>query len=486
MVPLRGPSKAPEKPPIFLETGEVSLDDLTDVARLDPQTARALSSLFTAPPAERRTLTDGRAPIPQLLTADLTAEPPAPPEPPRQPEIDLPMRQSITMPPPPSVATPLPAVVEAPEQPEEFQEDPQQQIQDAIESAESSPEAAKRRRARWLLTTGLRLAIVGALLAAGYFVHYPLRITHPCRVNPLELVRHRSPMSGVIEDIPFDEGQKVKEGDVILKLAGRDLEVEAQKSKAKLEKELAELERLKKGAREEEIARAKSRIASLSKEAGLATATAQRIRKLEKDGVASVQERERAMQDLAAKEGELSQARADLKVLLAGSVPAEIAKKEAEIRAIKAELDFTQQQIERTLVRADSDGVVITRKPRDRLRDHVEQGEIVLEIARMDVMRVEVMVEERDFDVLAVGAPLRLKVAAYPTTSFQGKVARVAQQAQPFEDRNVIVAEAEVTNPDLLLRPNMTGWAEIDGEDRPVLWLLVRRIVRWVRIRFLI
>ena len=43
-----------------------------------------------------------------------------------------------------------------------------------------------------------------------------------------------------------------------------------------------------------------------------------------------------------------------------------------------------------------------------------------------------------------------------------------------------------IKNDENLLVPNMTGYAGIKAEDRPVISLVLRRVMRWVRVRFLI
>ena len=51
---------------------------------------------------------------------------------------------------------------------------------------------------------------------------------------------------------------------------------------------------------------------------------------------------------------------------------------------------------------------------------------------------------------------------------------------------NIVRVEGVIDNVDGKLVSHMTGFAEIKGESRPVVSLLGRRILRWVRVRFLI
>ena len=131
-------------------------------------------------------------------------------------------------------------------------------------------------------------------------------------------------------------------------------------------------------------------------------------------------------------------------------------------------------------------GVVTTRRPRDLLRTRVEAGDPIFEVATLERMRAEVFVSERDFDSLKADLPVGLKVASYPRRLFAGTVLRIAPKIEVIDGQNVVRVEAEIANAEGLLVPNMTGFAEINAGQRPVAVLVVRRLLRWVRVRFLV
>ena len=357
---------------------------------------------------------------------------------------------------------------------------------DDADAVKAAPEARRRRWANRLKRVRLPAAVLIVLAVVAATVKYPLRVTYECDLQPLEVATLRAPIDGVIDDIKVDEGQRVKAGDILGTLANANLKLEVVKSSASLEKARAELDLLKQGSRQEELDRAKARIAGLANEANLAGARLQRVRGLVTQGVAPREEQERAAGALAAISGQLSQARAELKLLQAGSRPDDLKKKEAEIRSLEAQLEVDRAQAEATVLRTRIDGVVTTRKPRDLLHSKVNVGDAVFEVVVPDRMRVDVFVAERDFDVLQKGLPMSVKVAAYPTEVFAGVIVRVGEQVERRETGAVVRAEGVIDNRGDLLRSHMTGYAEITAEPQPVGSLLLRRLIRFVRVRFLI
>ncbi|OGQ13268.1 MAG: hypothetical protein A2138_07190 [Deltaproteobacteria bacterium RBG_16_71_12] len=359
-------------------------------------------------------------------------------------------------------------------------------VWDAADVVATSPEARKRRRDRRLRQLLRYGAAPAALLLLGLVVRWPLTITYECEIEPLESRTVRSPIDGVLALVAVDEGERVKLDQVLGNLDNGALKLELVKNKAVLERAAAELELLKQGTREEEVDRAQARINGLANEAGIASSRLKRVRGLVKQGVAPREEQDRAAGELAAIMGQLQQARADMKLLLAGARPDDIKKKEAEINSLTAQVDVSERQLAATVLKAPMAGVVTTQKPKDKINTKVTVGDAIFEVVAPEKMRATVLVSERDFDVLRKGLPIKVKVSAYPVDEFAGEVVRVAEKVERLPTGNIIRAEGVIDNADGKLVPHMTGFAEIRGEPRPLVALLGRRVLRWVRVRFLI
>jgi multidrug efflux pump subunit AcrA (membrane-fusion protein) len=386
--------------------------------------------------------------------------------------------------PPPGVAFEIPPPLDPNAPPPNFAFDAVPNAAEIAEQEQAHMLATERKRAwhqrRWLRFLMVLAVLVGIMAV----IPYPLRITAECAIIPRERVNVRSELQGVISQILVEEGQAVKKGDVIAKLDDRALQAERRKTLAEIERYQAEVAILKKGSRKEEIQRQEAIVAARKTEAAYAGKEAYRRGQMVRQGVGSLQESDSARGGYEARRRALSEAQAQLELLKAGARPEEIAAREAVLKRANAELEFVDQRIAMTVIHAPIDGEIITPRFRERLNENVEIGGLICEIANTTTMRAEIFVPQRDVDAVGIGMPVTVKVESHPTHPFEGKVVFVSPAVDDKERRVRVVAELD--NAAGLLKPNMTGYGEIESGDRSVLHLVTRRIVRWVRVRFLI
>lgn len=343
----------------------------------------------------------------------------------------------------------------------------------------------RQRRHAWHERTWLRVVMVlAAVVVATAIIPYPLRITAECMVIPRERAKVRSEIAGVIAEIRVDEGSTVKKGDVIAKLDDRALQAERRKVLAEIDKIEAELATLRKGHRREELQQQQAVVAARRSEVEFAAKEAERRAQMAREGVGSPQAAESASRDLETRRQAVAEAQAALRLLQAGSRPEEIAAHEAVLARSRAELAYVDEKLAMTLVRAPIDGEILTPRFRERLHEGVEAGGLVCEIANMARMRAEIFAPERDVDAIALEMPAIVKVESYPTHRFEGKVDFIAP-AVGGDDRRVRVV-VELDNAAGLLKANMTGYGEIEAGEHSLLHLATRRLMRWIRVRYLL
>ena len=80
--------------------------------------------------------------------------------------------------------------------------------------------------------------------------------------------------------------------------------------------------------------------------------------------------------------------------------------------------------------------------------------------------------------------PAIVKVESYPTRPFEGRVDFVAPTVDGEHRHLRVVVELE--NDAGLLKANMTGYGEVEAGDHSLLHLATRRILRWIRVRYLL
>ncbi|WP_437806170.1 efflux RND transporter periplasmic adaptor subunit [Sorangium sp. So ce1078] len=332
----------------------------------------------------------------------------------------------------------------------------------------------------------LAFCVAAVLLGALAVIPYPLYVTEPCLVLPFRRVEVRAHIEGLVAEILVDEGDRVRVGDVIARLDAQDLDTALLRAQAEVERRRADLAKVRAGARKEEIDQARASVAARSHDVQFAEVEAKRRSALFAAQVETAERKDSALRDLAVKRKDLAMAEAELRLLLAGSRQEEVDAAVAELELAKIELQDLERRRERLTIVAPSDGIVVTPRLRERVAQSVRAGDTVCEVEDLRKARIEIFVPEREMDVVALGQPTAVKVQSYPLMPFRGTVDFISKSVEERNGEQVIRVMTEVDNQDGRLLGKMTGYGEINTGDSSLLWLALRRAVRWVRIRFLI
>ena len=408
-------------------------------------------------------------------------------------------------------------------------------------------EAAKQK----LLVFNRRARILAVLALAAvllFFVHMELKVGGEFAVLPRHNADVRAEVEGIIAEVYTDEGQSVEQGDLIVRLSDRAFRSEADKIAAELAEKRARLKLLLAGTRPEaiklaqrEVRTAQTRLLhsrerheeaermqdeSLAKAESLVENAQDRLSYAEKylrisetgalEGLISARELQNDQEEAAIRKHELEQAIADLRLaqaddltqartawamagdelsevqsrlamLRAGSRPEEIEATQAEVDRLDAQRDYLERQIVLLEVRSPSDGVVTTKKLREKVGQFVQQGELIAEVHELTTVEAEIAVPEKEIADVQIGQMVLIKARAYPNRTFVGRVATIApvvtEVEENFQARTLHVTTT-IQNSTGLLKGRMTGYAKIYCDSRPLYQLLSRRLVRYLRVEF--
>jgi len=221
------------------------------------------------------------------------------------------------------------------------------------------------------------------------------------------------------------EGQKVKQGEVLLRVdagqaAAQIPEVEAQieQAKARAAKEVAELQ----------VKAVDAEIALVDAEAALATARIDAkipldlISRLDYDRYQG--ELDRAAREAKLKQAELANARA--------AVGRRTGDGELEVEKLELRRDFLAAQVRTAEVRADRDGVVLHGFNNNWIGGRIDEGSATIpgskagEVVRGRAVRVRAWALEPDRRGLEVGLAVALAFDAFPGRSVAGRIAAIA------------------------------------------------------------
>jgi HlyD family secretion protein len=127
---------------------------------------------------------------------------------------------------------------------------------------------------------------------------------------------------------------------------------------------------------------------------------------------------------------------------------ADVAAAQAEVQVNQAELERNQVQVDFATIRAPFDGVVSYRSmdPGGFVRAANDAGTVpLLTVQRTDLMRVVVMVPDRDVAYADVGDPATLELDALPGIKLPAKISRKAESQDP--QTRLMRIEIDLENP---------------------------------------
>jgi len=140
----------------------------------------------------------------------------------------------------------------------------------------------------------------------------------------------------------------------------------------------------------------------------------------------------------------------------------------AEVKRLEAELEQAKVNLEYTLLRAPTDGVVLAKLK--------EVGEIavpggfagsgdLIRLANLTDMRAEVDVNEADLNRVRMGQAARVTPDAYPDSAYDAKVVKMYPQVD--RQKGTLKVEVQITSPDDKLLPDMSARVTFLSDPQP-------------------
>lgn len=240
----------------------------------------------------------------------------------------------------------------------------------------------------------------------------PVLARAPVDLKPIAQADVGSKTTGYLDAVLVDRGDVVKKGQLLALVRPAELA--------------------------DQLTAAKSAVAQAQASSGLAKANLERAQALAPKGLVSQQELQNAMTAAAASEAQLASSQAQL-----GAVATRIGE---------------------TRLEAPFDGVVMSRRLDPGALVSASSG-AVLTIAKLDVVRLFLAVNERQAPSVKVGQVARVQFDAFPGRVFEGKVERLAPGFDPVT--RTLDAEVHLANAERALRPGMYGRASLELERHP-------------------
>jgi multidrug resistance efflux pump len=241
-----------------------------------------------------------------------------------------------------------------------------------------------------------------------------------------------TPISGIVSKVHVIPGQMVSKGDALFTLDDRALRAELHNRTATLATATAKLLKLKAGTRPEDLPPARARVAA-------ATATFKRNEDVWNRAKRLIEQRALSEEEHITRKyaydqsnAEMAQATADLAKLEAGTWCHDIEIAEYEVASAKSSADQVQVDLDRLVVRAPVDGLV--------LHVDVRQGEFaestrtenpLVQLGVHGPLRVRVQVDEEDASRVSPNARAEGFVRGRDRTSIELRFVRIDPRIVP-------------------------------------------------------
>jgi HlyD family secretion protein len=303
-------------------------------------------------------------------------------------------------------------------------------------------------------------AVGGIVLSAtGYIVAH-----HKINVN--------TKVTGRVAWIGVEKGDKVKEGQVLVRLEDQEFRAQYQQARGAADNARAYLQQLQNGSRPEEVQQAQHNLDEARATLVNDKLTLDRTRELAGQGVLSRQNLDDATGKFEADQQRVNSLEKIFQMAKIGPRQEEIARaKGAELQAEGQEA-YAKSQLDATVIRAPVTGTILERT--------AEKGELitsgfasaaeggpqgsVVALADLKDIQVELDIAQDDFSKLGPNQKGIVTVDAYPDRKYDGVIAQISPEAN--RQKATVQVKVQILNPDEYLRPEMNATVKFLSDEK--------------------
>jgi HlyD family secretion protein len=288
------------------------------------------------------------------------------------------------------------------------------------------------------------------LSATGYIVAH-----HKINVN--------SKVTGRVAWIGVEKGDKVKEGQVLVRLEDDEFRAQYEQARGATESAQAYLEELQHGSRPEEIQAAEHNLDEARATLANDRATLDRTRELAAQGVVSKQLLDDATAKFGADQQRVNSLGKTFELSKLGPRAEEIARARGALLQAQGQEAYTKSLLDATVIRAPVTGTILERTAErgelvtSQFASGAEggpQGEVVA-LADLNDIQVELDIAQDDFSKLGANQKGIVSVDAYPDRKYNGVIAQISPEAN--RQKATVQVKVQIQNPDEYLRPEMNS-----------------------------
>lgn len=276
-------------------------------------------------------------------------------------------------------------------------------------------------------------------------------------------------VQGRVIELPVQEGQYVKQGDLLARLDDDDYRQQVSVDEATVGMRKAELELSVAGSRVQEIQVAKQTLIDARADLELKRAEFRRRQELLAEQGVSDEDIDRAASQLKRAQATYERAKQTHDQVVEGTRKEEIAVRRANLQSAREALQMSRLKLNYTVLSAPVSGVVLVRQA--ELGEVVSAGTPVMTIADVEHLWMRGYLNETDLGRVKWGQSATIHTDTFSDKTYQGRVSFISSQAE-FTPKSVETHKERVTlvyrikidldNLNHELKPGMPADAVID------------------------
>jgi putative peptide zinc metalloprotease protein len=188
--------------------------------------------------------------------------------------------------------------------------------------------------------------------------------------------------------------------------------------------------------------------------------------------------------EVARREKELADARAQMRILEAGSRPEEIQVEQAHLARVSEEVSHLVRQRELQVLSSPVAGLVTTPRLKEKVRQYFKEGDLICVVEEPAALEAAIVLTEQDVARVRPGQKVELKARALPFETYTTQVDRIAPAADRGEVQSKVSVYCRMEQVPADLRPGMTGYARIYMGRRSIGEVLLNQGLRFFRTEF--
>src|SRR3984957_12305204 len=297
------------------------------------------------------------------------------------------------------------------------------------------------------------------LSASGYIVAH-----HKISVN--------SKVTGRVAWIGVEKGDKVKEGQVLVRLEDEEYRAQYEQARGVVESAQARLLEQQNGSRPEEVQQADHNLSEARATAVNDKINLERTRDLFNQGVMSRQNLDDANAKCDASQQRMNSLERAFRLMQLGPRTEEIERAKGDLLQAEGQMEYAKSQLDATVIRAPVSGTILDRT--------AEKGELVtaqfasaaaggpqgsvVSLADLNDIQVELDIAQADFARLGPTQKGIVTTDAYPDKEYDGVIAQISPEAN--RQKATVQVKVQVLNPDEYLRPEMNATVKFLADEQ--------------------